>query len=77
MQKYLIASLLCFVLALVFALPIFGGEKEELQKDLQLIQVTIEKNLYQNEFLKSQGQTLQQKLQAIEKAEQEKVKEKK
>ena len=49
--------------------PVGAGEKEDLQKDYQLIQTTIERNPLQNELLRIKGQEVVKKLQEIEKAE--------
>jgi hypothetical protein len=65
---------------LILSLLIFYGgsnamatEKEDAQKDLQIMSLTVEKNLYQNEFLTQRIKELQQKIQAIEAKEKAEV----
>lgn len=64
------------IMTLLFALAFKAAatEKEDLAKDLQIMSLTVEKNLYQNEFLKVKAQEINQKIKAIEKAEAEKAK---
>ncbi len=68
---------LAVILILSMAVPVLAGEKEDLQKDLALIQERLGRLSAEIELTKMQGQQIQEKLRLVLEKEKAEVKVKK